>query len=70
MRLDLSHIRQPESAFRREFEPSAFADQDEDYGVSTPVTLAVTVHKDKDRFRLVGSVATTLDVIELPEAAF
>jgi DUF177 domain-containing protein len=62
MRLDLSHIRQPETAFLRQYEPSAFADQDEDYRVSTPVTLAFTVHKDKDRFRLVGSVATTLEL--------
>ena len=62
MRLDLSHIRQPETAFLRQFEPSAFADQDEEYRVIIPVMLAFTVHKDQDRFRLVGTLATTLEL--------
>jgi len=46
MRLDLSHIRQPETSVLRQFEPSAFADQDEDYRVIAPATLAFTVAKD------------------------
>lgn len=62
MRLDLSHIRQPESAFLRQYEPSAFVEQDEDYRVVAPVALAFTIHKDQDRFRLVGSVATALEL--------
>jgi len=62
MRLDLSHIRQPETAFQRQYEPSAFADGDEDYRVIAPVTLAFTIHKDHDRFRLVGTVVTTLEL--------
>src|SRR5215203_1458502 len=62
MRLDLSHIRQPETAFQRQYEPSAFAEGDEDYRVIAPVTLAFTVHKDHDRFRLVGTVVTTLEL--------
>lgn len=62
MRLDLSHIRQPESAFLRQYEPAAFAEQDEDYRVVAPVALAFTIQKDQDRFRLVGSVATTLEL--------
>jgi uncharacterized protein len=62
MRLDLSHIRQPETAFLRQYEPSAFAGEDEDYRVIGPVTLALTIHKDQDRFRLVGTVATTLEL--------
>ena len=62
MRLDLSHIRQPETALLRQYEPSALADQDEDYRVIAPVTLAFTVHKDQDRFRLVGTLATTLEL--------
>ncbi len=62
MRLDLSHIRQPETAFLRQYEPSAFAEGDEDYRVSAPVTLAFTLHKDQDRFRLVGTVVTTLEL--------
>lgn len=62
MRLDLSHIRQPETAFLRQYEPSAFAEDDEDYRVVAPVTLAFTVHKDHDRFHLVGTVSTTLEL--------
>lgn len=62
MRLDLSHIRQAETAFLRQYEPSGFAEDDEDYRVIAPVSLGFTIHKDHDRFRLVGSVATTLEL--------
>jgi uncharacterized protein len=62
MRLDLSHLRQPETAFQRQYDPSAFADQEEDYRINAPVALAFTVHKDQDRFRLVGTLATTLEL--------
>ena len=62
MRLDLSHIRQPETAFLRQYEPSAFAEDDEDYRVVTPVSLGFTIHKDQDRFRLVGTLVSTLEL--------
>ena len=62
MRLDLSHIRHPETAFLRQYEPSAFGGDDEDYRLGAPVTLGFTVHKDEDRFRLVGTVATKLEL--------
>jgi uncharacterized protein len=62
MRLDLSHIRQPETAFLRQYEPSALAGGDDDYRIIAPVTLAFTIHKDQDRFRLVGTVSTTLEL--------
>jgi uncharacterized protein len=62
MRLDLSHIRQPETAFLRQYEPSAFAADDEDYRVAAPVALRLTIHKDQDRFRLVGTLAATLEL--------
>lgn len=62
MRLDLSHIRQAETAFLRQYEPSGFAEDDADYRVIAPVSLGFTIHKDQDRFRLVGSVATTLEL--------
>jgi uncharacterized protein len=62
MRLDLSHIRQSETSFDKRYEPEAFAGAVEDYRVVAPVVLRFTIHKDKDRFRLVGSVATTLEV--------
>jgi uncharacterized protein len=62
MRLDLSHIRQPETVFRRAFEPSAFGGDEEDYRIIAPAALAFTIHKDHDRFRLVGTVATRLEL--------
>lgn len=62
MRLDLSHIRQPETAFDKRYEPEAFAGTVEDYRVIAPVVLRMAIHKDQDRFRLVGSVETTLEV--------
>ena len=61
MRLDLSHIRQPETVVQREYEPSAFPG-DEDYRVIEPVAVGFTIHKDHDRFRLVGTVATVLEL--------
>ena len=62
MRLDLSHIRQAETALQRQYEPSAFAEGGEEYRVIAPVALGLTIHKDQDRFRLVGTVATTLEL--------
>lgn len=62
MRLDLSHIRQSETSFDRRYEPEAFAGTIEDYRVTSPVVLGMAIHKDKDRFRLVGSVKTELEV--------
>jgi uncharacterized protein len=59
MLLDLTHIRQPETPFERTYEPSAFAGGEE-FRVTGPVVLRMMVHKDHDRFRLAGSVATTL----------
>ena len=62
MRLDLSHIRQPDTSFLRQYDASAFAGEVQEYRVVSPVSLACTVHKDHDRFRLVGTVATTLEL--------
>lgn len=62
MRLDLSHIRQAETPVVRQYEPAGFAGQDEEYRVVDPVALAFTVHKDHDRFRLVGTLKTTLEL--------
>jgi uncharacterized protein len=62
MRLDLSHIRQPETPFDRRYEPDAFAGTVEDYRVVAPVIVRMTIHKDKDRFRLVGTVDTRLEI--------
>jgi uncharacterized protein len=62
MRLDLSHYRQPVSEFSRVYEASAFAQGADEYRVVEPVSLAMVIHKDEDRFRLTGTVKTTLEL--------
>jgi uncharacterized protein len=62
MRLELSHIRQPETEFHKVFQPAEVATGDEDYRVTAPVDLRMTIHKDHDRFRLVGTVTTELEL--------
>jgi uncharacterized protein len=60
--LDLSQIRQPETDLARRYEPSAFASTEKDFQVVAPVELHATVHKDKARFRLVGTLTTVLQL--------
>ena len=62
MRLELSHFRQPETEFHKVFQPADVATGDEDYRVTVPVDLRMTIHKDHDRFRLVGTVKTELEL--------
>lgn len=62
MKLDLSKVRQPQFHFERTFEPSEVGTGDEAYRVVTPVHLAFDLHKDKDKFRLVGSAQTELEL--------
>ena len=63
MQLDLSKIRQPQQRFDRTFEPSQVTMADDAYRIVAPVELGFDIHKDKDKFRLVGRVKT---VLELP----
>ena len=62
MRLELSHIRQPETEFHKVFQPADLAGGDEEYRVTAPVDLRMVIHKDQDRFRLVGTVKTELEL--------
>lgn len=62
MLLDLSHIRQAETEVRRRLAPEDFAGRDHAFRVASPVDLAMTVHKDHLRFRLVGTVAATIEL--------
>lgn len=62
MLLDLTQIRQPELEIRRRLTPEDFAGRDHPFRVVSPVDLTVTVHKDNDRFRLVGTVVATLEL--------
>ena len=61
MRFELSQVRQPETEFSRVFQPAELAG-DEEYRVAAPVVLRMTIHKDEDRFRLVGTVKTALEL--------
>ena len=62
MRLELSHIRQPETEFQKVYQPAELAGGDEEYRVTAPVDLQMVIHKDQDRFRLVGTVKTELEL--------
>jgi uncharacterized protein len=62
MRLELSHNRQPETEFHKVFQPADLAGGDEEYRVTAPVDLRVVIYKDHDRFRLVGTVKTELEL--------
>jgi uncharacterized protein len=62
MRLELSHIRQPETEFHKVFQPAEVANGDEDYRVTAPVDLRMTIYKDHNRFRLAGTVKTELEL--------
>jgi uncharacterized protein len=60
MLLDLTHIRQPETEITRELTPDAFSE--EAFRLIEPARLAAVLHKDHDRFRLVGRLTTRLEV--------
>jgi uncharacterized protein len=62
MNLDLTQFRQPETAVSRRYDPEAFEGRTSQFRVAAPVELRFTVHKDKDRFRLVGQVQTALEM--------
>jgi len=60
--LDLTRYRQPVSHFARTFQPDELGGDDDAYRVAVPVELEFDVHKDKDKFRLVGRIRTTLEL--------
>jgi uncharacterized protein len=62
MRFELSNIRQPETEFHKVFQPADFAGTEEEYRVTAPVDLRMVIHQDQDRFRLVGTVKTELEL--------
>jgi len=77
MILDLTQLRQGESTLSRRYDPSAFDGRSSQFRVVAPVVLQARVHKDRDRYRLVGTLTTTLELgcsrclepFELPVAA-
>ena len=62
MQLDLTRYRQPVSQFGRTFQPSELGQEGEAYQVVAPVQVDLEIHKDKDRFRLVGTARTELEL--------
>ena len=62
MQLDLTRYRQPVSSFSRTFQPQEAGDQGDTYRVAAPVDLSFEIHKDKEKFRLVGRVKTELEL--------
>ena len=62
MLLDLTRYRRPLETFQRTFQPGEVGEEDDAYRVVAPVELAFEVHKDKDKFRLVGTARTELEL--------
>jgi uncharacterized protein len=62
MKLDLTRYRQPVSPFARTFQPAEVAEEGDAYRIVAPVELAFDIHKDKDKFRLVGTVKSELEL--------
>jgi uncharacterized protein len=62
MQLDLTRYRQPLSHFARTFQPQDVAQQEDAFRIVAPVHVDFDIHKDKDRFRLVGTARTELEV--------
>ncbi|MGE5244562.1 MAG: YceD family protein [Betaproteobacteria bacterium] len=62
MFLDLSRIRTAHEHYEKAYAPEAFAGDRETFTVAAPVSLVFDLHKDKDQYRLVGRVTTTLEL--------
>ena len=79
MILELSAIRQPETVLSRRYEPPAFEGRFTEFRVVSPASINARIDKDRDRFRLVGTISARLELscgrclesFELPvEASF
>jgi uncharacterized protein len=62
MQLDLTRYRQPLGHFARTFDPSEVAEAGDAYRILAPVQLDFDIHKDKEKFRLEGTVKTELEL--------
>jgi len=59
--LDLNRIRTAQERFERVYQPDQLA-REQDFTLVEPVSLAFDIFKDKQQFRLVGHVKTTLEL--------
>ena len=62
MQLELTRYRQPLGHFSRVFQPQEVEQEGDSYRIVQPVALDFDIHKDKDRFRLAGTVRTELEL--------
>ena len=62
MFLNLRQIKTAHERFEKVYEPGAFGADQDGFTVAAPVMLTFDVYKDKDQFRLVGRVQTTLEL--------
>ena len=62
MLLDLTRYRQPQAHFSRVFQPPEVAQPGDVYEIVAPVELDFEIYKDRDKFRLVGTVRTELQL--------
>jgi uncharacterized protein len=62
MELDLTRYRQPLTHIVKAFQPADVAGESDAYRVAEPVDLEFDLHKDKDRFRIEGTVRTVLEL--------
>jgi uncharacterized protein len=60
--LNLKKVRTAQERFEQVYQPEAFAADPDTYRVVAPVSLAFDIFKDKDQFRLAGTVKTTLEL--------
>jgi uncharacterized protein len=59
--LNLARVRTPHERFEQTYAPDQL-EATEDFRVVKPVSLAFDIHKDNQQFRLIGTVATTLEM--------
>ncbi len=62
MRLNLNRIRTGHERVDKVYQPEAFGSQTVDYRVVEPAKLGFDIYKDKDQFRVVGTLQTLLEL--------
>jgi len=62
MRLDLGQIRTARERYEKVYPPEAFGPEQDGFRIVAPVSLAFDIDKDKQQFRLAGTVRTTLEL--------
>ena len=62
MLLNLHQVRTAHERYEKTYAPEAFTGDPDTFQVVRPVSLGFEIFKDKAHFRLVGSIATTLEL--------